>query len=74
MSLPSERPEPAVELYPIGRDGRPDLAILSRQAARGADVLFTIHHAGWPQPVSELRALCDEVGLRCWSRTARWPC
>jgi len=53
----------AVELYPIGRDGRPDLAILSRQAARGADVLFTIHYAGWPQPVSELRALCEQQGL-----------
>ena len=53
----------AVELYPIGRDGRPDLASLSRQAARGADVLFTIHYAGWPQPVSELRALCDQQGL-----------
>ena len=53
----------AVELYPIGRDGRPDLAVLSRQAARGADVLFTIHYAGWPQPVSELRALCDQQGL-----------
>src|SRR5574339_90315 len=52
-----------VALYPIDRDGRPDLAALSRQADRGADVLFTIHYAGWPQPVSELRALCDRHGL-----------
>jgi len=52
-----------VEMYPIGRDGRPDLTVLARQAARGADVLFTIHYAGWPQPVSELRALCDQYGL-----------
>src|SRR4029078_11975859 len=34
----------AVELYPIGRDGRPDLAILSRHADRGAAVLFTVTH------------------------------
>ena len=53
-----------VELYTIDRDGRPDLAALARQAARGADVLFTIHYAGWPQPVSELRTLCDRHGLR----------
>jgi dTDP-4-amino-4,6-dideoxygalactose transaminase len=52
-----------VALYPIGLDGRPDLAVLSRQAACGADVLFTIHYAGWPQPVSELRTLCDRHGL-----------
>jgi dTDP-4-amino-4,6-dideoxygalactose transaminase len=53
-----------VELYTIARDGRPDLATLSRQAAKGADVLFTIHYAGWPQPIRELRALCDRHGLR----------
>jgi dTDP-4-amino-4,6-dideoxygalactose transaminase len=53
-----------VQLYPIDRYGRPDLATLSRQAAAGADVLFTIHYAGWPQPISELRTLCDRHGLR----------
>ena len=53
-----------VELYPIDRDGRPDLATLSKQAARGADILFIIHYAGWAQPVSELRALCDRHGLQ----------
>ena len=53
-----------VELYAIDRQGRPDLDALSRQAARGADVLFTIHYAGWPQPVGELRALCDRHGLQ----------
>jgi dTDP-4-amino-4,6-dideoxygalactose transaminase len=53
-----------VELYAIDRHGRPDLGALSRQAARGADVLFTIHYAGWPQPVLDLRALCDRYGLR----------
>ena len=53
-----------VELYTIDRQGRPDVSALSRQAARGADVLFTIHYAGWPQPVSDLRRLCDEHGLR----------
>jgi dTDP-4-amino-4,6-dideoxygalactose transaminase len=53
-----------VELYTIDKQGCPDLASLSRQAARGADVLFTIHYAGWAQPVAELRALCDTHGLR----------
>jgi dTDP-4-amino-4,6-dideoxygalactose transaminase len=53
-----------VRLYAIDRQGRPDLAALSRQAAQGADVLFTIHYGGWSQPISELRALCDRHGLR----------
>jgi dTDP-4-amino-4,6-dideoxygalactose transaminase len=53
-----------VELYTIDRQGRPNIPALSRQAARGADVLFTIHYAGWPQPVAELRRLCDEHDLR----------
>ena len=54
----------SVALYAIDRHGRPDLQALSRQAARGADVLFIIHYAGWPQAVPELRALCDQHGLR----------
>ena len=36
---------------------------LSRRASRGADVLFTIHYAGWPQPIADLRKICDEQGL-----------
>lgn len=52
-----------VELYSIGHDGRPDMEELSRRASRGADVLFTIHYAGWPQPIADLRKICDEQGL-----------
>jgi len=51
-----------VKLYSIGRDGRPDLDELSRRAAE-ADVLFTIHYAGWSQPIADLRKLCDDRGL-----------
>src|SRR5688572_12472482 len=52
-----------VQLYPVGRDGNPDWKVLSQRAAQGADVLFTIHYAGWPQPVSDLLALCKRHGL-----------
>jgi perosamine synthetase len=52
-----------IELYSIGRDGRPDMEELSRRASQGADVLFTIHYAGWPQPIADLRKICDEQGL-----------
>lgn len=52
-----------VELYQIGRDGRPDLDELSRCCSRGTDVLLTIHYAGWPQPVDELRKICDGQGV-----------
>jgi perosamine synthetase len=53
-----------VEFYAVDRNGRPNLHALSQQAERGADVLFTIHYAGWPQPVGELRTLCDRHGLQ----------
>jgi dTDP-4-amino-4,6-dideoxygalactose transaminase len=52
-----------VDLYPVGRDGNPDWEVLSKRTAQGADVLFIIHYAGWPQPVSDLQALCDRHGL-----------
>lgn len=52
-----------VDLYPIGHDGRPDLNDVSRRCSRGTDVLLTIHYAGWPQPVAELRKICDGQGV-----------
>jgi perosamine synthetase len=52
-----------VVLYPVGRDWQPDLAALKRLAADGADVVFTIHYGGWPQPVKALRQLCDDSGM-----------
>ena len=52
-----------VELYSIGIDGQPDFDELSRRTSQGADVLFTIHYAGWSQPIERLRTLCDEHGL-----------
>ena len=52
-----------VVLYRVGRDLQPDLDSLRRHCAHGADVLFTIHYAGWPQPVGALRKLCDDRGL-----------
>jgi perosamine synthetase len=52
-----------VELYAIGHDGKPDLDELSRRCSRGTHVLFTIHYAGWSQPIAELRKICDGQGL-----------
>jgi len=52
-----------VRLYRVGRDWQPDLEAVRRACANGADVLFTIHYAGWPQPMRALRTLCDDWGL-----------
>lgn len=52
-----------VVLYPVGRDWQPDLDALKRLSADGADILFTIHYAGWPQPIKALRQLCDDSGM-----------
>jgi dTDP-4-amino-4,6-dideoxygalactose transaminase len=52
-----------VQLYRIGRFGQPEFDERFRQAVQGADVLFTIHYAGWPQPILSLRQFCDRYGL-----------
>jgi len=52
-----------VRLYPVGHNLQPDLKEVRRLCGEGADVLFTIHYAGWPQPVRELRRLTDEHGM-----------
>lgn len=52
-----------VRLYPVGPDMQPDLDEMRRLCRQGADVLFTIHYAGWPQPLHELRTLSDEHGM-----------
>jgi dTDP-4-amino-4,6-dideoxygalactose transaminase len=48
-----------VHFYPIGRDMQPDLDAVERLCEQhGPDVLYVIHYLGWPQPMTELTALC----------------
>ena len=50
--------------YPVTRRFEIDLDVLRRSCQRArAHVLFVIHYAGWPQPIEDLRALCDKYGL-----------
>ncbi|HEU4685899.1 MAG TPA: DegT/DnrJ/EryC1/StrS family aminotransferase [Nitrospira sp.] len=52
-----------IRVFHIGPDGQPDLDQVRRLCGAGVDVLFTIHYAGWPQPIRALRAVCDEHGV-----------
>src|SRR5919204_1073674 len=53
-----------IRFYRIGRDLQPDLASLARLwDSTRARVLFVIHYFGWPQPVKELLAFCQERGM-----------
>ncbi|MBI4609205.1 MAG: DegT/DnrJ/EryC1/StrS family aminotransferase [Candidatus Rokubacteria bacterium] len=54
----------AIRYYRVGRNLEPDLEYL-RRVCRSADpgALFIIHYLGWPQPVKELLALCQERGM-----------
>lgn len=50
--------------YPVTRQFEIDMAALRRLCRdSGAQVLFVIHYAGWPQPMELLRDLCAEHGL-----------
>jgi dTDP-4-amino-4,6-dideoxygalactose transaminase len=50
--------------YRIGRDLQPDLEHIAQLARSAAPrTLFVIHYFGWPQPMAELSALCQEHGM-----------
>jgi perosamine synthetase len=53
----------AVDFYRIGRACEPDIADIRRRLTGKTRGLVTIHYFGFPQPIVELRALCDEHGL-----------
>jgi dTDP-4-amino-4,6-dideoxygalactose transaminase len=48
--------------YPILRNLEPDLDALTRLAKLNPRVIYVIHYLGWPQPMTEITALCRERG------------
>jgi len=49
--------------YPIGRNFEPDLAVLERMAKElRPRVIYVIHYLGWPQPIEEIKAICNRYG------------
>jgi dTDP-4-amino-4,6-dideoxygalactose transaminase len=52
-----------IRFYSIGDGLQPDLNELTALCRDGASALYTIHYLGWPQPVRELRKLCDEFRI-----------
>lgn len=50
-----------VHFYPIGRDMQPNLDAVTRLCDQhDPDVLYVIHYLGWPQPMTELSAMCRQ--------------
>lgn len=52
-----------VDFYRIGRACEPDIADIRRRLTAETRGLVSIHYFGFPQPILELRALCEEHGL-----------
>jgi dTDP-4-amino-4,6-dideoxygalactose transaminase len=52
-----------VRYYPIRRNLEPDLDVLERLSRSNVRALLVIHFFGWPQPLTELLALCRERGM-----------
>jgi dTDP-4-amino-4,6-dideoxygalactose transaminase len=48
--------------YPILRNLEPDLDALARLAKLNPRVIYVIHYLGWPQPMTEITAMCRERG------------
>jgi dTDP-4-amino-4,6-dideoxygalactose transaminase len=49
-----------LHFYRIGRDMQPDLEDIERLCRlHDPDVLYVIHYLGWPQPLAELKEICD---------------
>lgn len=51
-----------VRCYRVGSDLCADLNDVERRIREGARAVMITHYFGFPQPVSELRALCDQYG------------
>jgi len=50
--------------YPIGRYGGADLDFVRRAMNGRVKAILAVHYFGLPQPMRELRTLCDERGVR----------
>src|SRR5437879_7768032 len=52
-----------VDFYPIRRDCSIDLADLRNRISPTTQAVMIVHYFGFPQPLGELRKLCDRYGL-----------
>lgn len=53
-----------IRYYPVGARMQADVETVRRLCDRHApDLLYVIHYIGWPQPVSELAAMCETRGM-----------
>lgn len=60
---PILRQHAVVDFYRVGRSCEPDLADVRRRLTDRTRGIVVIHYFGFPQPIVQLRALCDEHGL-----------
>lgn len=52
-----------VRFYHVGRDMQVDLEELQALCDLGPRALYLIHYLGWPQPVDDVKRLCQERGI-----------
>jgi dTDP-4-amino-4,6-dideoxygalactose transaminase len=53
-----------LHFYRIGRDMQPDLEDIERLCRlHDPDVLYVIHYLGWPQPLADLKEICDRRAM-----------
>lgn len=60
---PILRHHAVVDFYRVGRSCEPDIADIRRRLTDRTRGIVAIHYFGFPQPIAQLRALCDEHGL-----------
>lgn len=53
----------ACDFYAVHADGRPDFEQLRAAIRPETRAVLVVHYFGFPQPIRELRALCDQHGL-----------
>lgn len=60
---PILRHDAAVDFYRIGRACELDIADIRQRLTARTRGIVAVHYFGFPQPIAQLRALCDEHGL-----------
>lgn len=62
MVAPAVQARAQVDYYPVLATGAADIEFVERQLKQGAKAILVAHYFGLPQPMADIRSLCDRYG------------
>lgn len=62
MVAPAVQARAQVEYYPVQAKGTADIDYVEQELKKGAKAILVAHYFGLPQPMADIRSLCDRYG------------